>query len=189
VTAFTQDLTPVAQPGQAIQLDDGDSFEVRQVRRLSPLPAVPIETITVDANGTARDVELTGLEVWDGWMAQLRPLRLADEVPADVSIELDHGGKNAPMWTVKNQRTSIDRATGGVSAYDADADGTVIEAQHAGLTEIFVRGESVPYITVTNGTGAEVDVDLTFSGFLYELTGGSGDGVVAQVPVANTRGN
>lgn len=186
---FTPELTPAARPGDTIRLDDGDSIETFRVVRFAPRPAVAADTISPDGNSTETDVELTDLEVWDGWLAQYRLLDLGN-LPADVSIELDLGGRQAPMWTSQNDRGSIDRDTGRVSSWDSGATSVVVEDQYTNLTEFFVHGQEVPYATVTNDQGDATDVDLVFSGFVYQLErAGATDDPAAQVPVASIRGS
>lgn len=163
---FPRHLDPVAQKGDVVEVDLGDEAVFGRVERMGALPAIDAETITVGANSSERDVELTNLELGDGWLAQYRPASLSDRLPDDVTLELDHGGKQAPMWTTQDQRGVVDNSVPVGTA----TDGTNAEVQDLSrLVELYVYEQQVPYVTVTNNSGSEVDVDLRFQGYKFSL--------------------
>lgn len=190
--AYTPEFTPVARPGHVIRLDDGGQFNHYRVERYTAIPQV-VETITVGQNSTNTDVELTELELWDDWLGQWRLLDLANDIPTgDISVELDLGGRQAPVWATQNGRGSIDRETGAVTAWDQNASASAVEDQLTHLSELFTFEQDVPYATVENTatSGGDVDVPLTFSGFIFELEGPVQEPSEqpVQVPIENVRG-
>lgn len=191
--AYTPEFTPVARPGHVLRLDDGSAFQYYEITRFTAIPEI-VQTVQVGQNSTNTDVELTELEVWDGWLAQWRLLDLANDIPSgDISVEMDLGGRQAPMWATQNGRGSIDRTTGSVTAWDQNASASAVEDQLTNLTELFTFEQEVPYVTVENTatSGGQQDVPLTFSGFLFEIDGPVGEPSgeqPVQVPIENVRG-
>lgn len=167
--AYTPEFTPVARPGHIVRLDDGSDYELYEVERYTALPHVPADSITVSSNSTQTDVNLSEIHIWDGWLAQYRLLDIANELPDQVKLELDMGGKQAPMWTTQSKRGRLDRESGVQTAYDSGGSTSVVDEQYSNLYELFVHEQTDLYATVTNDQGSQVTVDLTFSGFAFQL--------------------
>lgn len=164
--AYTPSLTPVARPGDVVRLDpEGDHFEVESY---VAQPGVTAETITV-SSGQNEQTEVDAIGVSDNTLGQWRLPLLASELPADVQIRVDHGGRQNPMWTTKNERGEITQDTGAVLTTDGAGNSEIDHAANH-LTELFVYEDNPPYFTVYNNSDAEVSIDLTFVGFQFELS-------------------
>jgi hypothetical protein len=186
---YTPEFTPVANYGNNVLLDDGDTQEQYRVESVTSLPAIQNEPITVADGATERNVDLPNLETWDGWLAQYRLPRLAEELSDGVSIEIDQGGNQSPLFQNKNVRGSIDNDT--VHATTENGDGSRVEVSSLShLAELYVWEDETPKFTVSNTSGASVDVELTFTGFQFELSrGSSGSGQPVYIPVESIRGD
>lgn len=181
---YTPELTPVANYGNAVVLDDGDDEETFRITSVSPLPAIQNEPITVADGATERNVDLTNLETWNGWLAQYRLPRLADELPDDVTIEVDQGGNQAPLFQNQNVRGGFDNSTTSAIAQNDET----TDLSH--LLEFYVYEDEVPKFTVSNDSGGEVDVELTFTGFQFELEPAENpSGQPVYVPIESIRGD
>ena len=162
--AFNSSFEPVARVGDVIDVQPRGMY---QVERLGLQPGIST-TITVSANDTEQ-VELTDIRQDDGYLAQFRQPRLADELPDGVEVRVDHDGQQAPAFEAKASRGFYDNETGAVYSYDPDGD-TVTQDDHLDLfTELFVFEDDVPYFTVRNTTAGEIDYTPTFVGYQYQI--------------------
>jgi hypothetical protein len=182
--AYTPPFTPVARVDDVLQVDDGrDREQLYRIDRVAPVPSVEIDSITVGANSVVTDVELTTLEVWDGWLGQFRPPRFSEQLQDGIEIEVDQGGRQAPMFTTREQRGVLDNSS--LVNATSDPDDTVESVEDIShLAEFYVYEQEAPYFTITNTTGSQETIDLTFAGFAFELTEvQSADGQPIHVPV------
>lgn len=163
--AFNSSFDPVVRAGGVVNLNGIDTDEYYVVQNLNVLPKITLDENFVVADGSQEKREITELEVEDNYLAQYRLLRLADELPSDVDIRVDHGGKQSPMYETKNRLGRLDRETGAV--YTDDGGDSVVDHHFSRFTELFVWEDSGPYFTVENNSGDEVDFDLTFTGYAY----------------------
>jgi len=162
--AFNSSFEPVARVGDVIDVQPRGMY---QVERLGLQPGINT-TITVSANDTEQ-VELTDIRQDDGYLAQFRQPRLADELPDGVEVRVDHDGQQAPAFEAKASRGFYDNETGAVYSYDPDSD-VAIQDDHLDLfTELFVFEDDVPYFTVRNTTAGEIDYTPTFVGYQYQI--------------------
>lgn len=162
--AFNSSFEPVARVGDVIDVQPRGMY---QVERLGLQPGINT-TITVSANDTEQ-VELTDIRQDDGYLAQFRQPRLADELPDGVEVRVDHDGQQAPAFEAKASRGFYDNETGAVYSYDPDSD-VAIQDDHLNLfTELFVFEDDVPYFTVRNTTAGEIDYTPTFVGYQYQI--------------------
>jgi hypothetical protein len=168
--AYTPPFTPVARVDDVLQVDDGsDGEQLYRIDRVAPVPSVDIDSITVNANSVQTDVELGNLEVWDGWLGQFRLPRFSEQLQDGIEIEVDQGGRQAPMFTTREQRGVLDNAS--LVNATSDPDDTVENVEDIShLAELYVYEQETPYFTVTNTTGAQETIDLTFAGFAFELS-------------------
>jgi len=165
--AYTQELTPLALPDDYLVLDDGADMRYFEIERFRPQPAVDADTITVADNDDEK-AELTNLEVWDGWLAQFRPIQLTESLPDDVTLRVDQGGKTARRYTTKDTAQAVDNGDFYQEVAD-DGDNERVISSLEYLYEQYVWEQEVPYFTLENTSGGQVNVDLTFSGFLFKL--------------------
>ncbi|MFW5905507.1 MAG: hypothetical protein ACOCUO_01520 [archaeon] len=185
---FTRDFTPVALPGNVVRLDDGDSREDYRINRLAPFPTVNIGTLTVGAEDTSRNNEMTELEMWDGWLGQYRPVSLTESLPDDVGIQFDQGGNRAPLYELVNERPEITNESLYSLTRDPDDNDQHIESL-LHMLELYVWEDENPRVTVINRSDAEVEVDLTYTGFGFQLERvRDHDQTPVQVPVEAIRG-
>jgi len=161
--AYNSSFEPVARVGDVINVQPRGFY---QVERLGLQPGLQADTITVDANGVEQ-VELTSIRQDDGFLAQFRQPRLADELPDGVEVQADHDGQQAPAFEAKNSRGFYDNETGAVYSYDPDSD-VVTHDDHLDLfTELFIYEDNVPYFTVTNTTAGQITYTPTFVGYQF----------------------
>lgn len=165
--AFNSSFDPVVRAGGVLNFNEIDSGELYAVQNVNVLPGVTLDENFVVADGQQDKREITELEMDDTFLGQFRLLALADELPDGVEIRVDHGGKQSPMYETKNRRGVLDNTTGTV--FTSDGAGNVsADEQMARFTELFVWEDTVPYFTVINDSGAQVDFDLTFTGYAYD---------------------
>ena len=164
--AYTPELTPVGRRGDVLLLDDGDSTQRVEVEKVTVYPQTELEPVTV-VDGSQEEVEATRLEMWDGWLGQFRLSRVGDDIPDGVSIEVDQGGRQAPLYQTKEQRGVVEDGTAAITAETASGSTDVVQTTH--LLEYYVHEQEVPYFTYINNSGAEQDITLTFSGFGLKL--------------------
>lgn len=187
--AFTPEFTPVARVGHLVELDRGeDGKQTWRVERMSHPTEVVIDLPEVGA-GEEEQTELEDLKLWRNWLGQFRMLKFRDELPDDVTIQADLGGRSSPIWTLKNVRGNIDQQTGAVAAHDFDGGGEATEVQYTHITELFTFHDTVPWFTITNSSGSPVDFDITFTGFIYRLRQQAAtDQQPIYIPVESVRG-
>lgn len=162
--AFNSSFEPVARVGDVIDVQPRGMY---QVERLGLQPGINT-TITVSANDTEQ-VELTDIRQDDGYLAQFRQPRLADELPDGVEVRVDHDGQQAPAFEAKASRGFYDNETGAVYSFDPDTD-TVTQDDHLDLfTELFIFEDDVPYFTVRNTTAGQISYTPTFVGYQYQI--------------------
>ena len=164
--AFNSSFDPVTRAGGVVNFNSINSDTYYVVQNLNTLPRVTLDEDFSLANGETEKREITELEVEDTYLAQYRLLRLADELPADVEIRVDHGGKQSPMFETKNRLGKLDRETGAVFTDDGSG-GAVVDHHMSRFTELFVWEDNPPYFTVENNSGGQVDFNLTFTGYAY----------------------
>lgn len=185
--AYTPEFTPLARPGDVVELDDGERSQQYEVTKLTTLPAIDISTISVSKNSVKRDVKLTNLEIWEGWVAQYRMPRIQQQLPTDVNIEVDQGGGQEPLFQTRNQRGDLDDT----DLYEESTNSQTKNLAH--LAELFVHEDTPPRFTVTNNQGSSIDLDLTFAGFALGLreVGAQkvGNRTPVYAPVESVRGN
>lgn len=166
--AFNGGFEPIARPGGFVQFDDTPSGTVYAVRAYNVLPEIQLEDNFSPSNGGIEKRELTDIEMDEGFLAQYRLLKLPEQLPDDVSIEIDHDGKQAPLYQTENVRGALTNETGAVYTDDT-AGGSVVDHHLSQFTELFVWEDNPPYFTVENNTGGAVDIPLTFTGYAFQL--------------------
>jgi len=163
--AFNSSFEPVARVGDVINAQPRGYY---QVQRLGLQPGLQSSTITVAAN-SIEQVELRDIRQDDGYLAQFRQPRLANELPDGVEVRVDHDGQQAPAFEAKASRGFYDNETGAVYSYDPNA-GNVTQDNHLDLfTELFVYEDDVPYFTVKNTTGSQITYTPTFTGYQFAI--------------------
>lgn len=166
---WPRNLDPIAMPGDYVGLTPLD--EIRRVLRVSIRPEIQVfsDAISLSANATSSDHEMSELAMPDGWLGQWRMLKPGADIPNGVDVQMDHGGENAPSWTTKNARGSIDHTIGTIEGDDAAGTATADQLETR-LTEVYVWEDEVPYLTFTETAGATPSIqDMRFSGYVYKL--------------------
>lgn len=166
--AFNGGFEPIARPGGFVQFDDVSDGAIYAVRAYNVLPEIQLEENFTPSDGGIEKRELTDIEMDEGFLAQYRLLKLPDQLPDDVEIEIDHDGKQAPLYQTENVRGVLTNETGAVYTDDTGGD-SVVDQHLSQFTELFVWEDNPPYFTVKNNTGGAVDIPLTFSGYAYRL--------------------
>jgi len=166
--AFNGGFEPIARPGGFVQFDDVSDGAIYAVRAYNVLPEIQLEDNFTPSDGGIEKRELTDIEMDEGFLAQYRLLKLPEQLPDDVEIEIDHDGKQAPLYQTENVRGVLTNETGAVYTDDT-AGGSVVDQHLSQFTELFVWEDNPPYFTVKNNTGGPIDVALTFSGYAYHL--------------------
>ena len=185
--AYTPEFTPVAQKGHVVELGDGSQTDTYRVERVAPLPRITTQTITVADGDRESNVDLENLEVWDDWFAQYRLPRLSTELPDDVTLQFDQGGSQAPLYQNQEQRGRITNEAVAEVVEDDNSNVEVNSLVH--LLEQFVHEQETPEVTVENSSGAQVNVELTYAGWCYNITPVSApDTQATYIPVESIRG-
>lgn len=164
--AFNSSFDPVVRAGGVLNFNGIDSGDLYVVQNINVLPGITLDEDFSVPDGQQEKQEITELEMDDGFLGQFRLLSLAEELPDDVEIKIDHGGKQSPMYETKNRRGFLDNTTGAVYTDDG-AGSAVSDHQMSRFSELFVWEDSTPYFTVENNSGAQVDFNLTFTGYAY----------------------
>lgn len=173
--AFNTDFAPIARPGDAVNL--APERGLHRIRNYNVQPGVTLaEDVTV-ADGAEEKQEITELEMDDGYLLQVRIPQIAEELPDDVEIRIDHDGKQSPMYETKNERGVLTNETGAVYGFDPNAAANVLDHVNTKFTELFVWEDNPPYFTFSNSSGGSVDINLTFVGYVYDLVEVSKDEV------------
>jgi hypothetical protein len=167
--AFNQDFLPAARPGDVIEFAPLDGNDQHRVVAVAPLNEIALESGVTVADGTREKVELNELEMPDGHLAQYRLPRLTEELPDDVEIEIDHSGKQQPMYETKNVRGRLTNQTGVTYGDDPESADEVYEMYRPSFTELFVHETGAPNFTFINRSGGQVTVNLTFEGYSFRL--------------------
>jgi len=173
--AYNRAFQPVARPGNAIEFAPLNGTDQFQVAAVAPLNEITLDADLTIADGTYEKIELTELEVPQDHLAQYRLPRLPEELPDDVEIEIDHDGKQQPLYETKNVRGSLTNETGVVYGNDPASGDQVSEAYRTEATELFVHESDEPNFTFYNRSGAQQTVNLTFEGFMYRLASAPAD--------------
>lgn len=171
--AFTPEFTPVARPGQVVELDAGSARQTVEIERMAPLPEITTDEFTVSANSESSKIEVDALETDGGWFAQYRPVALTQELPDGVSFRVFQSQKSNRNYTNRSQTSDIDNETA-YELVDASTGEEVTDLTH--LLELYVREDDDLFFQFTNTTDAEVSFSLTYAGFNYDAS-----------PVQNTR--
>lgn len=188
---YPESLVPAFRPGDYIRTEpDGDVYEIDA---LSPQMGFTVfdDGVTVSGEDDSVDNEATSMEVPTDWLGQYRPIQIGTDLPADVEVRVDQGGKESPFATNKNEWGSYTRDSLTPLGYDGNA--TVSEDDfNLHLAELYVYEDEVPYFTFDNTTaGDETVQEWAWSGFQYRLSsvGNQPAGHVEPVPIEAIRGN
>lgn len=151
---YSTDLEPALSAGAYVQILP--SGEMREVDAVEVIPAVTTQEVTVPANGTINEEEMTQLYAQDGALAQLR---LPDPeggqaIPDGIEITVDNGGEESPRFNLKNSR----------GRYTADVPSFGVGAPQ---TELWMWENTDLFFTFENTTGGDITVDLTYTGWVY----------------------
>lgn len=159
---FPRELVPIARAGDLIRLKPEN--EARRVETVVSVPTVRAfdssksDGVSVSGNSTSSDNNAEALEQSENWLGQFRLIHPEADLPANVDVEVDLGGAQAPLWTSKNARGVINADT----------------AQIAGLTgalDVHVWQTDEPKVTFINNSGNQQTIqDLRFAGFQYQLS-------------------
>jgi len=155
---YSTDLEPVLSVDDTVELQpDGLTAGVETVE---VFPAVTTQEVTVPANDTLNEVEIRGLYMPDGALAQLRLLSkdaTSQALPTGVSFQVDQGGRESSRYNLKNQRAVIDNDA--VSAGDANQQ-----------TELFQLHDTDLFFTFENTTSGDETFNLKYTGYAYKLS-------------------
>lgn len=162
---YNPELTPLGRRGDVLLLDDGTTTRRVEIEKYAVYPQIDLDTVTV-ADGSQEEVEATTLEIWDGWLFQVRMSQPGQDIPDGVTIEADLGGRQAPMYQSKEQRGVIDNTTAAISGATA---GGVDTEQATHLLEFYIHEQEVPYFTYINDSGTSQDISLSFAGYGFKL--------------------
>lgn len=184
--AFTPEFTPIARPGQFIEVDEGGSTTTYRIDRFAPLPTITSQTLSVNDGAESSKYELSALETDNGWLAQYRPVALTQELPDGVVYELYQPGEQDPLYTNKTEGSEV----GNDTPYQLVDEGNNAELDDlTHLLELFVESDDVPYIQFTNTSGSDQSFTLTFAGFNFAITEvANPNKQPVYVPVAAVRG-
>ena len=171
--AFTPEFTPVARPGQVVELDAGSARQTVEIDRMAPLPEIETQEFTVDANSESSKIEVDALETDGGWFAQYRPVALTQELPDGVSFRVFQTQQSNRNYTNRSQTSDIDNETA-YELVDASTGEEVTDLTH--LLELYVREDDDLFFQFTNTTDSEESFSLTYAGFNFDAS-----------PVQNTR--
>jgi hypothetical protein len=169
--AFNQSFLPAARPGDVIEFAPINGQNQYRVRAINPLNEITLDSGVTVADDTSEKVELTELEMPGDHLAQYRLPRLPDELPDGVEIEIDHDGKQDPMYETKNVRGRLTNETGVSYGNDPATADQTYEDYRSSFTELYVHETAHPYFTLTNRSGGQVTVNLTFEGYSFLLDG------------------
>lgn len=191
---YPRELVPAVRPGDYVRLEP--SGETYMVDLMVPQPGVKAfdsddsNGITPGANSTSADNKASELEMPNNWLAQYRPTRLGADLDDGVEIQIDMGGKQAPLYTNKNRRGEyIDESSAEIGTDTSGTNFTADTLNHA-LMELYIWEDELPYFTFTETAGNNPTVsDLWFQGFQFRLesTGVPADAHVEPVPTERVR--
>lgn len=152
VGPYSHDFEPAFRPDEYVELHN--LGHVHKVRAVAPIPAVDV-TLSVNANGTNADQQLSELEMEDNMIAQWRLLDASD-IRDGTDIQMDQQGQQAVMYSTKNQRGHVDTNTGDLAGESV-------------LTELYQYEQRDLHATVVESNGDGSDLTLTFSGWAFRL--------------------
>lgn len=184
--AYTQELSPVALYGQPLLLDDGYEQQLVEISQVIPQAGVTTADVTINANDRENNVVAEELEIWDGWLAQWRPVNLTQDLPDDVVLEVDQGAKNQALYQTRNGQGQIDNGT----PSELIDEGTAAEIiDHSNLLEYYVYEDEPPIFTYINNSASQETVNLEFAGFAFNVDPiNQPDGQPVYVPVEGIDG-
>lgn len=166
--AYTRPLTPVGRTGDVLKFDDGgQTYQYGRIAKVLPIPEIETEPVTVADGNRETDVDASNLEMFDGWLAQLRLAQPDEDIPDGVTIQVDQGGAQSPLYQTKEVRGEITNSTGSLTVATSGGSAEIASAAH--LLEYYVLQQEAPKFTYINESGAEQEVSLTFSGFAFAL--------------------
>ena len=153
---YNDDFDPVLYEGGAVSLAPG--FDTYTVEQLEIIPTIETQEVTVPANNTLPQVEMTNLYAQDTVLAQLRlvPGPSGTTVPSDIAYTVDQGGAESPRYNLKNVRGRIDEATADIG-------------DNFKQTELFQFEDEDLFFNFENTSGSDTTFTLTFSGFAFDL--------------------
>ncbi|MFW5900676.1 MAG: hypothetical protein ACOCTH_02750 [Halodesulfurarchaeum sp.] len=163
--AYNTQFEPIARKGDVVEVQPRGFYRVEAV---GYQPTLTPEDAFEPEDGDLEKREMTDIEQRDGYLAQYRLPHIASRLPDDVTIKIDHDGRQAPMFEAKNVRGFIDNETGVI--YSMDGDGDVVQDDHlTAFTELFVFEDNAPYFTVENTSGAGIEYTPRFSGYQFKI--------------------
>lgn len=168
--AYPYRLEPIARPGDVLRLDPLGEYREVDVFSIRPEIKAFATAIALTANGTDADNEATELSMPDGWLGQFRMLKPGADIPDGVTVTVDQGGEQSPMYTTKNARGSFDHSIGTIEGDDASGTNTAT-ALETRLTELYVwQDDTTPYFTFEETAGGTPSIqNVRFSGYAYRL--------------------
>ena len=184
--AYTAELSPVAHYGQSVTLDDGTDTETFEITQVAPLVGVETDEVTV-ADGTADGpVKAEQLEIWDGWLAQWRPVNLTQDLPDGVELEVYHGSSTQSVYQTRNAQGRIDNGTPGELT---DEDGNTEVSVLSNLLEMYVYEDEPPQFVYRNDSGSSQDISIEFAGFAFNIKPvAQPNGQPVYIPIEGIRG-
>lgn len=164
--AFNTSFEPVARKRDILEIQPRGYFVVE---RVNVQPGIGLQDDFDPADGSSEKRELTDIEQDTGYVAQYRLPRLPYTLPDDVEIQVDHDGRQSPMFEAKNVRGSYDNETGAIYSWDPETGEAVQDDHMTGFTELFVYEDNVPYFNVINDSGGAISWNPTFVGYQYKV--------------------
>lgn len=186
--AYPRENVPVALRDDCIHLVPRDEYY--RVEMVEQQPGVPVleDGVTVADGGTEENVKLENLEMENGVLGQHRMVSPGQDIPDDVTIEVDYGGDHAAAYNTRNVRGQITNETGTTLGWDGDNNQTFqADRVDTSLLEWYIlENIEVPRFTFTNNSGSPVTIqDIRFEGYAYviEEISDPGDKVPVTLPV------
>ena len=164
--AFNSGFDPAARPGDVVEFPERGI--ARQVAQYNLLPNISGPEVTV-ADNSEEKVEVTEIEMPDDFLGQFRLPFIAQELPEDVEIRVDHDGRQEPKYETKNERGFIDSRTGAILGDDPETGDTLLEDLQTRFTEMYVYEQNPPFFSFRNESGSSQTIDLTFAGYSFRL--------------------
>lgn len=165
--AYTPEFTPVARPGQLLEIDDGSTQTVVQVDRFAPLPAIETQVFSIP-DGETKQVEVEALHTDSGYVAQYRPTALTQELPDDVEFTISQASQQDNLYTNQAETSSVTNETP-YELVDTGSATEVTDLTH--LLELFQFEDDDLYFEFTNTSGTDpITFTLTYSGFNYRIS-------------------
>lgn len=165
--AFNTQFEPVARVRDVVEIQPRGFYVVE---RLNVQPGINLESAFSPADGSNSKEELNDIEQDDGYFAQYRLPRLPNSLPDGVTVEVDHDGRQSPMFETKNRRGSFDNETGAIYSWDPNSGNVTQDDHNTAFTELFVFEDDVPYFNVQNESGGAISWNPTFVGYQYKIS-------------------